>query len=54
MSKKELEIVRKIKNAIPCMTEYQKGYVIGMADALERRKEEVEHESAENTEHIHV
>lgn len=54
MSKKELEIVRKIKKAIPSMTEYQKGYVTGMADALEGRKEEVEHESAEATEYIHV
>lgn len=54
MSKKELEIMRKVKKAISNMTEFQKGYFSGMADALERKKEEDEHESTEATEHLHV
>lgn len=55
MSKEEKAIMRKVKKAIPIMTEFQKGYFSGMADALEAKKEvEVEHESAEIAEHLHV
>ena len=40
MSEKEKEIVNKLKNAIPEMSDFQKGYILGMAETLKPEKDD--------------
>lgn len=40
MSEKEKEIVNKLKDAIPEMSDFQKGYILGMAETLKPEKED--------------
>lgn len=46
MSEKEKQIVEKLKEAIPKMSEFDKGYILGkvesMANEAEKEKEEKE------------
>lgn len=34
MSEKEKKIVKKLKEALPKMSEYQKGYMLGMVESM--------------------
>lgn len=47
MSTEEREIVEKLQAAIPTMSEFDKGYILGKAEELERRKKEADNESTE-------
>ena len=40
MSEKEKEIVNKLKDAIPEMSDFQKGYILGMAETLKPEKDD--------------
>ena len=40
MSEKEKEIMNKLKNAIPEMSDFQKGYILGMAETLKPEKDD--------------
>ena len=46
MSEKEKEILKKVASALPKMSDYDKGYIMGLADG--HRKEEVENAETEN------
>ena len=39
MSEKEKEIVEKLKDTIPKMSDYQKGYLLGMVDKPKNKDE---------------
>lgn len=44
MSEKEKKIVKKLKEALPKMSEYQKGYMLGMVESMAdkpKNKEEI-------------
>lgn len=47
MSTEEKEIVEKLQKAIPNMSDFDKGYILGKAEELERRKKEAEYECKE-------
>lgn len=38
MSEKEKQIIEKLKTTIPKMNEYQKGYLLGMVEAIAENK----------------
>lgn len=38
MSEKEKQIVEKLKDAIPKMSNFQKGYILGIAETLKPEK----------------
>lgn len=40
MSEKEKRIVEKLKNAIPKMSEFDKGYILGRVESLSEKKED--------------
>ena len=40
MSEKEKEIMNKLKDAIPEMSDFQKGYIVGMAETLKPEKDD--------------
>lgn len=40
MSEKEKEVVEKLKEAIPKMTEFDKGYILGKVEAFAENSEE--------------
>ena len=40
MSEKEKRVVEKLRNAIPNMTEFQKGYVLGMVESSASKQDE--------------
>lgn len=40
MSEKEKEIMNKLKDAIPEMSDFQKGYILGMAETLKPEKDD--------------
>lgn len=43
MSEKEKEIVEKLKEAIPKMSDFDKGYILGKVESMaERKKEDTE------------
>lgn len=39
MSEKEKRIVEKLKNAIPKMSDFDKGYILGKVEGMTREKE---------------
>jgi hypothetical protein len=47
MSEKEKEIIRKVAQALPDMSDMNKGYFLGFAEAMVSRKK---HESEEENE----
>lgn len=43
MSEKEKQVVEKLKNAIPKMSDFDKGYILGKVESMaEQKKEETE------------
>ena len=46
MSEKEKRVVEKLRDAIPNMTDFQKGYVLGMVESSASKHSEHEEERA--------
>lgn len=42
MSEQEKKVVEKLKEAIPKMTDFQKGYVLGMVESSAKKQESEE------------
>lgn len=42
MSEQEKKVVEKLKEAIPKMTDFQKGYVLGMVEGSAKKQESEE------------
>lgn len=40
MSEKEKRIVEKLKNAIPNMSDFDKGYILGKAESFSEKKDD--------------
>lgn len=49
MSEKEKRVVEKLRNAIPNMTDFQKGYVLGMVESSASKHSEQEKENNERS-----
>lgn len=47
MSEKEKRVVEKLRDAIPNMTDFQKGYVLGMVESSASKHSEQEEENSE-------
>ena len=47
MSEKEKRVVEKLRDAIPNMTDFQKGYVLGMVESSASKHSEQEEEKDE-------
>ena len=45
MSEKEQKIIKSISEALPKMSEFEKGYLLGSAERMVSEKEEVEKEN---------
>lgn len=45
MSEKEKQIVEKLKDAIPKMSEFDKGYILGKVEGMSDEKKENKQES---------
>ena len=50
MSEKEKRIEKKLRDAIPNMIDYQKGYVLGMVESSASKHSEQEEENDERRE----
>lgn len=50
MSEKEKRVVEKLRDAIPNMTDFQKGYVLGMVESSVSKHSEQEEENNERSE----
>lgn len=50
MSEKEKRVVEKLRDAIPNMTDFQKGYVLGMVESSASKHSEQEGENNERSE----
>ncbi|MEQ3231641.1 hypothetical protein [Fusicatenibacter saccharivorans] len=50
MSEKEKKILETIATAIPKMSEFDKGYLLGMGEAMVSKKKEAKTEEKENKE----
>ena len=48
MSEKEKKILEAIANAVPKMSEFDKGYLLGMGEALVKQKSNEKEESDES------
>lgn len=44
MSEKEKQVVEKLRDAIPNMTDFQKGYVLGMVESSASKKDKTDNE----------
>lgn len=44
MSEKEKQVVEKLKDAIPQMTDFQKGYVLGMVEGSVKKQKNNEND----------
>ena len=42
MSEKEKQVVEKLKQAIPKMSEFDKGYILGKVESMAEQKKETE------------
>lgn len=51
MSEKEKRVVEKLRDAIPNMTDFQKGYVLGMVQSSASKHSEQEEERDKRREH---
>lgn len=40
MSEKEKQVVEKLKNAIPKMSDFDKGYILGKVESMAEQKKE--------------
>lgn len=49
MSEKEKHVVEKLRDAIPNMTDFQKGYVLGMVESSASKHSEQEEENNERS-----
>lgn len=49
MSEKEKRVVEKLRDAIPNMTDFQKGYVLGMVESSASKHSEQEEENNERS-----
>ena len=47
MSEKEKEIIRKVAQALPDMSDMNKGYFLGFAEAMASQKSQTEEENEE-------
>lgn len=47
MSEKEKRIVEKLKDAIPNMSEFDKGYILGKAESFSEKKDDSDQEQKE-------
>ena len=50
MGEKEKRVVEKLRDAIPNMTDFQKGYVLGMVESSASKHSEQEEENEERSE----
>lgn len=48
MSEKEKKIVERLKEALPKMSDFDKGYILGKVESLSPKKEENEAEQKES------
>ena len=53
MSEKEKQIVEKLKEAIPKMSDFDKGYILGKVESMADEKKDNEEESEGQDERIH-
>ena len=49
MSEKEKEIVEKLKEAIPKMSDFDKGYILGKVENMAEQNQQSEHTDTENS-----
>lgn len=47
MSEKEKQVVEKLKDAIPKMSDFDKGYILGKVEGMAEQKKEEEKEGGE-------
>lgn len=47
MSEKEKDVVEKLREAIPKMTDFDKGYILGKVEGMAHKKEDEEKKSKE-------
>lgn len=47
MSEKEKQIVEKLKDAIPKMSDFDKGYILGKVENMAEQNEQGEHTNTE-------
>lgn len=52
MSEKEKEIIRKVAQALPDMSEMNKGYFLGFAEAMASKKDAKNEEEKEEKENV--
>lgn len=48
MSEREKQIVEKLKDAIPKMSDFDKGYILGKVENMAEKNEQGEHTDTEN------
>lgn len=48
MSEREKQIVEKLKDAIPKMSDFDKGYILGKVENMAEQNEQGEHTDTEN------
>lgn len=49
MSEKEKRIVEKLKEAIPNMSDFDKGYILGKTESFSEKKDDSDQEHEENS-----
>lgn len=49
MSEKEKRIVEKLKDAIPNMSEFDKGYILGKTESFSEKKDDSDQEQKESS-----
>jgi hypothetical protein len=49
MSEREKEIVEKLKDAIPKMSDFDKGYILGKVENMAEQNQQSEHTDTENS-----
>lgn len=54
MSEKEKRIVEKLKNAIPNMSEFDKGYILGKTESFSEKKDDSDQEKKSRKEQLIV
>jgi hypothetical protein len=49
MSEREKQIVEKLKDAIPKMSDFDKGYILGKVENMAEQNQQSEHTDTENS-----
>lgn len=49
MSEKEKQVVEKLKEAIPKMSDFDKGYILGKVEGMTEQKKETENQKEEGS-----